>query len=273
MYLGMEEVVAHSGFGRMEDAGAIGGNRNSSFGIDEPSTVHRVLAWVDALPRGRRFFAAYLPVAGHHPYAHTEPGPFPDSAEVDRYRNALHEGDRALGTLLEGLRARGLADSTLVVVIADHGEAFGQHEGNYGHTLALYDENVRVPLVVSLPGGATAGRGPRRVHRVASLLDVAPTILDLAGVRSPAAFDGESLLTGGARAALFFTDYSLGLVGLRDGCTKYLHELESGRSRWFDVCRDPDERIDLMAGRADRAARYRERLRSWSAAEVARIGR
>ncbi len=273
MYLGMDEVVAHAGFGRTEDAGTIGGNRNSSFGIDEAATVHRILTWVDARPRGKRFFAAYLPVAGHHPYAHAEPGPFPDSTDIGRYRNALREGDHALGALLEGLRARGLADSTVVLVLADHGEAFGQHEGNFGHTLSLYDENVRVPLVVSVPGTAGAAGATRRVHRIASLLDVAPTVLDLLGVPAPAAFQGETLLAARARAALFFTDYSLGLLGLRDGCTKYIHELESGRSKTFDVCRDPGERTDLTAGLADQAARYRDRLRSWSAAEVARIGR
>jgi len=279
MYLAMEEVLSRSGFVRMEDAGAIGGNRNSSFGVDELATVQRMLQWMDALRVGERFFAAYLPVAGHHPYAYAGTGPYPDSSEIGRYRNALHEGDQALGELLSGLRARGLDRSTLVVVLADHGEAFGQHEGNYGHTLALFDENVRVPLIVALP--VTAGPEPaagsaaseRRVHRIASLLDVAPTVLDLLGLPAPAAFQGETLLAGRARAALFFTDYSLGLLGLRDGCTKYIHELESGRSKLFDVCRDPEERTDLTTGLADRAARYRDQLRSWSAAEVARIGR
>lgn len=275
MYLGMDEVISRSGFARREDAGAIGGNRNSSFGVDEPATVQHMLRWLDGLGRGQRFFAAYLPVAGHHPYAFAGTGPFPDSSEIGRYRNALHEGDQALGELIGGLRARGLDRSTLVVVLADHGEAFGQHEGNFGHTLALYDENVRVPLMIALPVAAasSAANGARRVHGIASLLDVAPTVLDLLGNRAPAAFQGETLLDGRARAALFFTDYSLGLLGLRDGCTKYIHEIESGRSKLFDVCRDPEERTDLTAGRADEAARYRDRLRSWSAAEVARIGR
>jgi glucan phosphoethanolaminetransferase (alkaline phosphatase superfamily) len=279
MYLGMEEVVSRSGFALMEDAGAIGGNRNSSFGIDEGATVQRILRWMDALPRGRRFFAAYLPVAGHHPYAYAGHGPFPDSEEIGRYRNALHEGDHALGALLDGLRARGLDRSTVVVVLADHGEAFGQHAGNYGHTLALYDENVRVPLLIAMPGidgaeGAGGAEGvARRVRRTASLLDVAPTVLDLLGLRTPPEFQGETLLADRARMALFFTDYSLGLLGLRDGCMKYIHELESGRSRMFDLCADPDERSDLIAGLAERAARYRRLLRAWSGAQVARITR
>ncbi|MFI5309743.1 MAG: sulfatase [Gemmatimonadales bacterium] len=270
MYLGMDAVLSRSGFALMEDAGAIGGNRNSSFGIDEMATVQRVLRWIDARPAGRRFFATYLPVAGHHPYAHAEQGPFPDSEEIGRYRNALHEGDHALGVLLDGLRSRGLDRSTLVVVIADHGEAFGQHAGNYGHTLALYEENVRVPFMIAMPTRANAAQ---RVRRTASLIDVAPTMLDLLGIRPPATFDGTTLLNAHARMALFFTDYSLGLLGLRDGCTKYIHELESDRSTMFDLCRDPEERTDLAPEFGDRAALYRERLLAWSASQVARIGR
>jgi glucan phosphoethanolaminetransferase (alkaline phosphatase superfamily) len=268
MYLGMDRILARSGFARMEDAGDIGGNHNSSFGIDEPATVNRVLQWVDAVPRGKQFFAAYLPIAGHHPYTYSGPAAFSAAAETGRYRNALHEGDVAIGALLDGLRARGVLNETLVVVIADHGEAFGQHEGNYGHNLALYDENVRVPLLIALPGLVSA---VRHVRRTASLLDIAPTVLDLLGVGRPPEFQGESLLGPRERMALFFTDYSLGLLGLRDGCAKFITELESGRSRLFDLCSDPGERADRAIDRPELVALYRERLRAWSGAQVARV--
>jgi hypothetical protein len=266
-YLGMDEVVQGLAFGRAEDAGHISGNQNSSFGVDEAAAVRHVLDWMDTLPAGQRFLAAYLPIAGHHPYAYTARGPFPDDEEVDRYRNALHEGDVALGAMLDGLKQRGLDRNTVIIVMGDHGEAFGQHPGNYGHNLAIYEENVRVPLLIALPRN---GEG-MHVRRVASLLDVAPTTLDLLGVNVPDAFQGASLLQPGTRMALFFTDYSLGLLGLRDECTKFIHELESDRSRVFDLCRDPDERQDLAAAHAERVARYRELLRQWSAAQVARI--
>jgi arylsulfatase A-like enzyme len=269
MYLGMDTILAATGFQRLEDAGDIGGNRNSSFGIDESAAVQRILEWVDSLPRERPFLAAYLPIAGHHPYAYAEVGPFPEEREIDRYRNALYDGDRAVGVLLAGLRARGLEDSTMIIVIGDHGEAFGQHSGNYGHTLAIYEENVRVPFTIFVPG---MGKAPRRVRRLASLLDAAPTVLDLVGLDAPATFQGVSLLDARPRMALFFTDYSLGLLGLRDGCTKYLYEMESRRSRLFDLCQDPAEQVDLATERASDVVRYRDRLRRWIAAEVARIG-
>jgi glucan phosphoethanolaminetransferase (alkaline phosphatase superfamily) len=262
MYLGMEELLATSGFAQMEDAGAIGGNRESSFGIDEPAAVGRILTWIDSIPRDRPFFAAYLPVAGHHPYAYSTHGPFPDSTDQGRYLNALHEGDTSLGTLLTGLRSRGLDTSTLVVVVGDHGEAFGQHEGNFGHTLEIYEENIRVPMMFVVPGAS-----PRRIRRVASLIDLAPTILDLSGITAPREYQGISLLEPEARMALFFTDYSRGLVGARDGCTKLVYELASRRTRAFDVCNDPTETRAITL----ETSPYSTRLERWIAAQVARI--
>ena len=75
-YLGMAPMIEGRGFDVREDAGAIGGHVRSSFGVDEPSTVRRMLEWVDSLESRERFFLMYLPVAGHHPYATPDyPGP------------------------------------------------------------------------------------------------------------------------------------------------------------------------------------------------------
>jgi arylsulfatase A-like enzyme len=262
-YLGMDAIIARQGFHTLEDAGAIGGNVNSSFGVDEPATVARILSWIDAHPREQPFFATYMPVAGHHPYATNAPGPFDDGNEFGRYLNALHEGDAALGTLLKGLRDRGRDRETLIVAYGDHGEAFGQHSGNSGHTLFIYDENIRVPLVFAAPG---AIGGDVRIGHVASLIDVTPTILDLLGLPAQAGHEGASLLEPRSRMALFFTDYSLGWLGLRDGCHKFIHELDADRSKLFDVCTDPDETVDVAPGAPARVAAYRQRVRGWVAA-------
>jgi hypothetical protein len=258
-YLGMEALIANKGFGTLEDAGAIGGQVESSFGVDEPSAVGRILSWIDAKP-GAPFFTMYLPAAGHHPYASSRRGPFSVSTEVDRYRNAIHEGDEALGTLIDGLRSRGLADRTMVVVFGDHGEAFQQHPGNIGHTLQIYDENVRVPYLISIPGATmteTRAAGP------ASLVDTAATLRDLTGLPAEPGQQGTSLLASGSRMAFFFTDYSLGWLGLRDGCWKFLYEMSSKRAKLFDVCGDPDERRDAAAAQHARVAAYSERVQQW----------
>lgn len=269
-YLGMAPMIADRGFELLEDAGAIGGNTQSSFGVDEPATVQRMLGWIDSLEKDERFFLMYLPVAGHHPYAVQDEGPFEGTSEFDRYLNSLHDGDAALGTFLEGLRARQLDERTLFVVQGDHGEAFGQHPENFAHSLFIYDENIRVPFVIAAPGLLP---GQVRVKRVASAIDTAPTVLDLLGQTIAPDYQGASLLEPEARPAFFFTDYSLGWLGLRDSCWKYLYEVDSGRSKLFDVCNDPDETRDLSGNFEARVRAYRDRVQTWAAAQAAAIGR
>jgi phosphoglycerol transferase MdoB-like AlkP superfamily enzyme len=260
-YLGMNAVIRDRGYQLLADAGDIGGNRESSFGVDEQAVVDRMLRWIDSLPDGDRFFLTYLPIAGHHPYeSSASDHPFRNRDEFDRYRNAVHDGDAALGTLIKGLRDRGLDDQTMWVVYGDHGEAFGQHEGNYGHTFQLYEENVRVPFLVALPGLLTQSI---RSDRIVSILDTAPTLLDAAGISPPTEYQGVSALGGPRRMALFFADYSLGLLGLRDGPNKFVFELESGRSRLFDLDGDPGEAHDLAAARPDAAREYARHLTRW----------
>jgi arylsulfatase A-like enzyme len=268
MYLGMNAVIQQRGFETLEDAGAIGGNFNSSFGVDEPATVERMLTWIDALPNGQRFFLHYLPIAGHHPYATPERGPFPESSDAEQYLNALHYGDAALGTFLDALRMRGLDANTLFVIYGDHGEAFGQHEGNYGHTLFLYEENIRVPLLIAMPGALNESR---RVKRTASLIDLAPTVLDLLGLAAAPDYQGTSLLVPGERAALFFTDYSLPLAGVRDGKWKMIARLGFPRVKLYNIETDPGETSNLAEQHAELVATWQRRLLDWASAQKALI--
>jgi hypothetical protein len=269
-YLGMESIIHHRGYQTLEDAGDIAGNHNSSFGVDEPATVARMLTWIDALPRGQRFFLTYLPIAGHHPYATPERGPFAGTTEIDQYRNALHYGDVSLGALIKGLRARGLEENTVWVIYGDHGEAFRQHEGNYGHTFFLYDENIHVPFLIAAPG---LMRGQEQVRKVVSLVDTAPTILDLMGIAPPKNYQGRTMLDAAPRMALFFADYSLGLLGLRDARWKFVYEIGSGRAWLFDLERDPREMSNVSAREAARTSWYGQVVLGWSSAQKSYIAR
>ena len=269
VYLGMGAVIDHRGFGLMEDAGAIGGQVNSSFGVDDASTVQRALHWIGSLGKGERFFLTYLPVAGHNPYEVSRRGPFKGRDDFTRYLNALHEGDEALGELLAGLRLLGIEDKTLVIVTGDHGEAFGEHPGNFAHTMFIHEENVRVPYVIAAPeaGVGMINVAQRRIQRLASAIDTAPTILDLLGLQPQGLHQGTSLLRPEPRMALFFTDYSIGWLGLADGCWKYLFDMDSGRSHLFDVCDDPGESRDRAGELPERVSSYRTRVREWAAAQ------
>ena len=90
MYLGMTSIINRRGFDVMEDAGAIGGRIDSSFGVDDASTVTRVLRWIDSGDRRTPFFVTYLPTSGHNPYLTSGAGPFRSTSDFWRYMNARY---------------------------------------------------------------------------------------------------------------------------------------------------------------------------------------
>jgi len=118
-------------------------------------------------------------------------GVFPDDmvqAVKDYYDAEVISLDRQLRALFDGLAARHLLDNTVVVFLADHGEEFREHE-LMGHGQTLFEEVIHVPLIIVLPGQTQRAD----VAGLASVVDVAPTLLDLAGIAAPSTFEGHSL--------------------------------------------------------------------------------
>jgi arylsulfatase len=104
------------------------------------------------------------------------------------YRRAVTNLDREVGDFLEEFERRGWRDRTAVLFTADHGEEFFEH-GRFGHSNAPYEELIRVPLTVCVPGVSA-----RTIDAVVSLVDVAPTVVDIMGGAAPPHFEGQSLL-------------------------------------------------------------------------------
>ena len=269
VYLGMAAMVEGRGFEVLADAAEIGGPHAASFGTDDRSTAARVLEFVDAGPRERPFFALYMPIAGHHPY-HT-PGtgsrPFAASSDAEHHRNDLHAGDEALGELIDGIAARGLMDRTLWLIMGDHGEAFHEHPGNLAHSLFVYEENVHIPVIISVPG---ALQQQLRAPQIGGTIDLGPTLLELLGLPATAGL-GRSLLRGEPGAARFFTDHSGLLLGLRHDRWKCIVEPEAGRVRLFDLEADPGEMIDVAGREPERASSCRRHLEAWADQQAQRL--
>ena len=130
--------------------------------------------------------------------AHNSSGPFflwvhlndPDVASETSYNAAVTAADAAVGKLVAALRTNKLYDDALIVVAADHGQSLGSH-GEQTHGVFLYDETMHVPLLLKLPKNQSAGK---RVAVRTRLVDVAPTILEIAGVPVPSQMQGQSLL-------------------------------------------------------------------------------
>ena len=182
----------------------------------------------------------------------------------DRYDEEVASVDRQLGHLHRLLAERGLLETTLLVVTADHGESFLEH-GHLRHCRSLHEEELRVPLLVRPPGGPGAGS---RVEEPAALLDVAPTLLDYAGALDPAdGWAGRSLggwvVEGRGEAAREVPDLTASSGTRRAlvaGRYKLIHDLDGGASRLFDLRADPGEERDLAAQRPRVTAELLRRL-------------
>lgn len=106
----------------------------------------------------------------------------------ESYLGEVEGVDRQLGRLLDFLDSHSLTNRTTIILTADHGEAFGEHNKQF-HATTLYEELLHVPLLVRIPGVA-----PRRIDVPVSLVDIAPTILDGYGLPTPGGFMGQSLV-------------------------------------------------------------------------------
>ena len=187
------------------------------------------------------------------------PGPL--ERKIALYDAEIRETDDALGRLLQVVGEEGLTESTVVVIAGDHGEGLMQH-GHMQHGVHIYEEAVRVPLVVSWPGVLPAGI---EIHEPVQLLDIKPTLLEITGVVGGAAIQqGESLvgiMTGRQRAdpdrPVFFERrrYKTGKIGdifvsgnklgIRSGFWKYIEADEEGTRELFDLRADPLESSNL----------------------------
>ena len=157
----------------------------------EPYEPSREDAEAMGFPKGE----PYAAVPGHGGILPFHETPDPDPAVLAKltaqYDGAIRGWSRSFGAVLDGLRTRGQLERTVVVLVADHGEEFHEH-GGWSHGQSLHRELVQVPLIVRLPdalGDAAKSARGRVVHGTSSVLDVAPTLYDVCGVRYPKGAD------------------------------------------------------------------------------------
>ena len=252
--------------------------------------------------KDRRFFAYIHVREPHFPYDPRAPfdtrfgpdGPIPKTArgDMDFFRDVnqgrrpfspeehehlvrLYDGnlayaDQEVGALRRALETTGLWDRTVLIVGADHGEGLFEH-GWIGHNVQVYEPSAHVPLIVRFPGGV----GPRaaRVRELVDLLDLAPTIADVFGVRDKGGadreFQGRSLLPValGARGkplVLSRTVWDRPRYALRDARWTYTYETATGLEHLYDTAIDPGETKDLAGRERLRADYYQETLHEWT---------
>jgi arylsulfatase A-like enzyme/uncharacterized membrane protein YhaH (DUF805 family) len=261
------------------------------------SEVRRILA---SAPPGRPVFMWIHLYPPHDPYVAPEPfvgkfAPSPKARDrsstippyffealfrldfpgllMDRYDEAIRYVDHHVGAFLDELRRTGRYDKSLVVVTADHGESFTKGYANHGGPM-LHEELIRVPLLVKAPG-QTEGR---RITELSEQVDLKPTILELAGIRSPHSGDGISLVPATHGRSLDRPVFSMnfqqssrlgtldtGTLAMMDGRWKYVHyfgairypHLPQLKDELYDLSTDPWETQNQMPARPDVAAKMK----------------
>ncbi len=198
-----------------------------------------------------RFFAWTHFVDPHDKYVRHPEFPVGSSGMRADYDTEVAYTDRAVGKVLDAVAASPYADRTAIVVTADHGEMLGEH-GSQRHGFSTYEEEMRVPLIVYVPG-----RAPARVEVARGAIDLAPTIAELLGVPAPEVWRGRSLLPDAATPAPderpIFVD--IPELDQRPGAQIFIQGKQKavfsgiGGARFVDLERDPTER-ESLAGRA-----------------------
>lgn len=265
--------------------------KRSLIDVERPATavIDAALAWLKQPKRRSSPFYLWVHLYDpHEPYA--PPAEFRQKAP-SAYAGEVIYADHEVNRLLDTLDALNLRRDTLIVYLADHGEALGEH-GEPTHGVFLYDGTLDVPLIVAPPSGKSIGSltlAGRRVHGLARLVDVTPTLLDLTGLPAPTELDGVSLLpliaqegpqsaseeASGtsdeiagplAYAETYFPRFHYGWSELFAIATMRWKFVRAPRPELYDLTQDPKETHDVTAQYPRVAAALRAQLERLSPA-------
>ena len=227
-------------------------------GADSLAVAERWLDTTDASP----FFLFLHLYDPHKPYS-----PPTRFGHYGPYNGEIAYADEIVGRLFDSLRARGLYDDALIILLSDHGEGLADH-AEEEHGIFLYDEAIHVPFLVKLPNSRAAGR---RVPDPVQHIDLLPTLLDLAGAEPLEGLRGRSLrpLLVGDRdpwptrhiySEALYPRYHFGWSELYALTTAQFRFIKAPREELYDLIADPDERENLAPRRARTALDMRAAL-------------
>jgi tetratricopeptide (TPR) repeat protein len=236
---------ANAGFDDYDDAiGIIDGAPLGALQRSGRTTEAIAERWIDA-HQGKPYFYFLHIYEPHTPYQPT-------------YDADVAASDAIAGSLIAHLKQRGIYDDALIILTSDHGEGLMDH-GEAEHGVFLYREDLRVPLIVKLPAKSRRGS----VLEQAQLIDIAPTVLDAAGIAPLPAMHGVSLLatpkidSRSSYAESFYPRIHLGWSELRSVVRGTLHVIDAPRPEVYDLRADTGERNNI----ADRERRAYAELR------------
>jgi len=227
------------------------------------ATANAALQWV--VPRKNKpfFFLLHL-FEPHAPYEPAEP--FRETYAAHPYDGEVATADAIVGRFLDRLKAEGIYDRAVIVLLSDHGEGLGDH-GEAEHGIFLYREALHVPLLVKLPGAA---RGGERIDHVVQLADVAPTIAKLTGTDGLKAsgislFDVATTPARRVYSETMLPRIHFGWSDLGSAIDATHHYIRAPRPELFDLASDPAEKSNVIADQRRVYADMRKHVESLGA--------
>ncbi|MCX5638912.1 MAG: sulfatase-like hydrolase/transferase, partial [Planctomycetota bacterium] len=212
------------------------------FASDEFSMLKPITEWIKA--DERPFCLVIMCSVSHDPYVVPKWFATPAKEPVERYRQTISYTDKFLAALDAELGKLGLADKTILCVISDHGEAFGEH-GFFAHERIMFEEVLHIPWVMRAPSLVEPGA---KVTEPVSSVDLAPTVLTLFGFETKdAGFDGVNALGPiPADRKVYFSCWTrLGPAGFVEGSRKFIYNPANKMVCEYDVSNDPLESVRL----------------------------
>lgn len=262
------------GFDSWDNDGA-GTIKESNTDIAAPRIFAKVSRAIDALAARPKegakpfsmfvhFFEPHSKWIGHKEYPFGDDSAKGAERHINHYDSEIAYVDAYVGKLVQKLKDAGLYEDTIIVLTSDHGEAFGDH-GLFFHGQNLYNEIIRVPLIMRVPKWKA-----RRVEGPVSIIDIAPTLLNMQELTVPEDFEGESLVSamlgqGGVpdrpvfAELLPYNNWKEHHKAVIHGDTKFITILTSGQKQLFDLKQDAKEKKNLAEDK-DRVAAMQKHL-------------
>lgn len=230
---------------------------------DADRVTDAAIEYLSAIPAGAPSAMWVHYFDPHTPRKKMAPFDYGDSAS-DNYDTEVEFADREVGRLLDWMRSSGFMENTIVILTADHGEAFLEHGMDF-HGNRPYHEQVDVPLVVWAPGLA-----PGRTSAPATLLDIAPTVFDFVGLGAMPGAEGRSLLTPPPADRPIFSETPLNIVdgpfhafAVTEGRWRLIFDVVGNTTELYDLEHDPTELHNLADSEPARVTAMRATLAHW----------
>ncbi|HEY5235228.1 MAG TPA: sulfatase-like hydrolase/transferase, partial [Rhabdochlamydiaceae bacterium] len=232
---------------------------STSWGAHDECLMRYTVNWLEK--QEQPAFMTLFTISNHHPWIPPEHhnAPIFDSTlnlSHQRFLQTVHYTDHSLGLLMQLLREKNLSKKTVVVIVGDHSQPLGQHHGNFYYSRFLYEENVRVPLLIIADGRISE---PKTIEDIGSHVDLLPTLMDLLHLQGVQHGCGTSLVRETPdRAAMLHNPYSEGFLGCRKGSWKWIENLLTQEGELYDVTADPEEKNNQAAAFPDVADALRQ---------------